>query len=171
MEEGQKHNSKRTFTEKFRKTVVAEILSGETQETVGQRYNISRTTITEWLKKYGGKKYYDIQRNVYSSEFKDRICMQIDRGILDVSQARIKYQISSNNVIRLWLSNYRKTYGSFIEETTAAMGANQETPPSLDDIKQRLQEAELKIKALETMIIVAEQTYKIQIRKKFCAKQ
>jgi TolA-binding protein len=44
-------------------------------------------------------------------------------------------------------------------------------PQDLKTLQQQLQEAQLKIAALETMIEIAEKQYKIEIRKKPGAKQ
>lgn len=98
----------------------------------------------------------------------------IEQG-LTIREARIAYRITNEKSIREWLRQYKSEKVEICEGNAALMAKkkNAALPDSdleKEALKKALQEAELKIKALNTLIDAAEDQLKVAIRKKSGAK-
>ena len=92
---------------------------------------------------------------------------------MTIKDAKIAYHIKSEKSIRDWLRQYKREKVEICIENPVPMA---KIKPSAQDLEKEalhraLQEAELKIKALNTLIDVAEDQLKIDIRKKSGARQ
>lgn len=109
----------------------------------------------------------------YSDSFRRKVCEEIMGGQLHQAGARRKYSINKG-VISNWLRWYQKNYDIVVKPSVMTEQETQE----LDNIKRQAKElevalaaAEFKIAGLETLIDVAEEQLKIDIRKKPGTKQ
>jgi transposase len=92
-----------------------------------------------------------------------------------VLEAMIAYRVSSST-INQWIRAYKREKGELasIMGTKKSSKDNQRedaTDIEKEDLKKTLQQAQLQIQALNTLIDVAEDKFKIAIRKKAGAKQ
>lgn len=108
----------------------------------------------------------------YSSKARRKIVEGIRSGMLTIRQSTKQYQVSVS-ILQDWNRWYYKTRLSkyFVPKSSLLM---EPSPTSVDQLKQQLAAAQaqlaqekLKTTALETMISVAENKFKIEIRKKY----
>jgi hypothetical protein len=94
---------------------------------------------------------------------------------MTIHEAKLAFQLPSTAVVNRYLLQAEKEKVELrrISQLMAKNEARSEAIPSDDTeaLKKALEEAELKIKALNTLIDVAEEQFKISIRKKPGAKQ
>lgn len=97
------------------------------------------------------------------------IVRAILEGRLTRQEASVKCSVTVN-AINCWVKNYQQEEAdlSVLKQDNMPTLA---PPPADTGLLQELEAAKLKIKALETMIEVAEEQFNIPIRKKFGAKQ
>ena len=93
---------------------------------------------------------------------------------MSISEAVILYNISSRSTIRNWIKafsdeNIEISISNPIEMPKKSMSQTEST--EVKALKKALDEAKLKIRALDTMIDIAEEQLKIDIRKKSGARQ
>ncbi|TYA57226.1 hypothetical protein [Formosa maritima] len=88
---------------------------------------------------------------------------------MTVKEAQTAYNIKTKKTIRDWILRFKEEKVDFYAKIQPQM-AKQKSPDK-QALEKALQEAELKIKALNTLIDVAEEQLKIDIRKKSGAKQ
>jgi hypothetical protein len=92
---------------------------------------------------------------------------------MSLREAQAAYNIRNQKTIRDWLEKYKSEKVEFCTTTKPYMGKAKKTATKVsnEDLQKALREAELKLKALNTLIDVAEEQLKIDIRKKSGAKQ
>ena len=108
----------------------------------------------------------------YSESFKRQVVREVEMG-LTYQEAAIKYELSGRSLITRWRKEYFSELASLIPPAMS-----QEEELELSELKKRneelllrLKEASLKIVGLETLIDIAEEELKIEIRKKSGSKQ
>ena len=154
--------------------VVEEIEKGLPRKEAIRIYGLGKKTLDDWMKKYGSQAYHEhIKRRSYTNLQKRTIVSAIEQGRLTINEAIIAYNIKTKKTIKDWREQYKSEKVVICVENTSPMPKDK---PSSKDLKNEallkaLQEAELKIKALNTLIDVAEEQLKIDIRKKSGAKQ
>ncbi len=141
-----------------------------------EKHNLSKSAGYRWIKDI--RKYDPAQvhrkNNLYSKEQQLMVVKQIVLGQMDVNEARKKYNIKSSTSILNWLEKYSCQIELHKNESPLAIMKEQDAVNNEERIKQlekTLQEANLKIVGLETMINIAEKELKINIRKKSGTKQ
>ncbi len=112
----------------------------------------------------------------YSETFKWQVVQEVLAGKLTKEEARIAYGIKSNCAILYWMrkysgnEDYRNTHS--LTNNLAQMHNSKEQQKLKDRIKQleeELKRANLRADLWQTMIEVAEQQLKIDIKKKYGA--
>jgi transposase len=110
----------------------------------------------------------------YSESFKRQVIREITSGRLCWEVARRKYGIGGHSTIQRWHSSYGKSArnGRLIRMiSTEQQYRDQEQQDRIRDLEHALADAHLQIRALDTLINLAEETYKIPLRKNSGAKQ
>jgi transposase-like protein len=109
--------------------------------------------------------------NYYSDEFKESVVKEVLDGLICKEEARRRYGIKGKSAVLNWI---RKFEGS----KTRSMNKKNKTGKSLEELeaenarlKQELEIEQLRSRALNVMIDIAEDKFKIPIRKKSGAKQ
>jgi transposase-like protein len=120
------------------------------------KYGMGYGTITVWMGKYGSV----AKRRVFTQQQKRSVVRSVIDGRVTKKEACIANQIEQG-LLNVWIRKYK-------EESGELPTSNLETSASQTD---ELREAQLRIRALETMIDIAEEEFKISIRKKSGAKQ
>lgn len=126
------------------------------------------------MRKYGSMNYQqNIRRKIYTNLQKRTVVTAIEQGRMSIKEAQTAYGVKNEKIIRNWLAQYKteKVELCIITEPVMAKKTKPFSTAQAEALKKALEEAELKIKALNTLIDVAEEQLKIDIRKKSGAKQ
>lgn len=154
--------------------VVREIEAGLPRKEANRIYGLGKSTLSNWMRDYGSPGYHqDIKRQRYPNLQKRTIVTAIEQGRMTIQEAQTAYNIKTARLIRSWLGQYKSEKVELCTVTEPAM-AKKSQPISFAEteaLKKALEEAEMKIKALNTLIDVAEEQLKIDIRKESGARQ
>lgn len=160
------------YDKRFILKIVQEVESGLPRNEIVRLHNLSNSTLKEWMRDYGSAHYHtNLKRKSYSRAQKRSIVAAIEQGRISIKQAQVAYQIKSPKSIRDWVKQEKLDLYTVMDP---AMTKKKNLPKStneVEELKKALQEAELRIKALNTLIDVAEEQLKTDIRKKPGAKQ
>jgi hypothetical protein len=164
------------FQTNLRDKIVKSIEAGVPRSVLVYQYGVSRSTLCDWMRNHGSKEYQAKQQGNNLTEVERRsIVRQVEQGVLTPHSARKAYGLSGNTLHK-WLK-------ASVKENVELAGYDpfemKEKPVESSDFpdaekeafKKALEEAQLKISALNTLIDVAEDQFKIKIRKKAGARQ
>ena len=164
------------FNIKVRDEIIKAVEQGVPRNVIVYQYGVSRGTLCDWMRDHGSAAYQGKKRGRHFTEVQKRsVARQVEQGVLTAHAARQTYGISGNTLNR-WLRESLKENIELAVYDPIAMEKNpEEQPDALDPekqaLKKALEEAQLKIRALNTLIDVAEDQFKIAIRKKPGARQ
>ena len=108
-----------------------------------------------------------LKEYIWSEELKNQ-------GRMSIREAQLAYKIRTRETVKNWLRHYKSEKAEICLENDQLMPRKKKSAakdPTTAALQKALQEADLKIKALNTLIDVAEEQLKIDIRKKSGAKQ
>lgn len=128
----------------------------------------------EAVRVYGSINYHEnIKRKSYTALQKRSVVRAIEQGRLSIKEAKIAHNIKTEKIIRSWIAQFKAEKVEICIEKPSVLAKDKKSKKDLEKeaLQQALKEAELKIKALNTLIDVAEDQLKIDIRKKSGAKQ
>jgi transposase-like protein len=160
---------KKWFSKKSIKQAVAEVESGISRWEVCEKYGMSYGTLGGWIKQYGSKEFLENCRIQITNHQKRLIVHGIQEGRMTIEEAMLAYKIKGRKTIRTWLRQSKKDSNVDIDPKESMMPTSND--PVSQELQRALHQANLKVLALETMIDVAEEQLKINIRKKPGAKQ
>jgi transposase len=145
--------------------IVAEVENGLTRKEACIKYGMSYSTICAWMQRYGILQT-NTQKVQLTNQKRREMVRAITEGRMTVKQAMLACNITCASSIRKWIREMQ-------DETVDLADNNRLSMPPLPgpDHQKELEAARLKIAALETMIDIAEEQFKISIRKKYGAKQ
>lgn len=154
--------------------IVKEVEEGLPGKEATRIYGLSKATLNNWLQDYGSANYQQhLKRKSYTNLQKRTIVTAIEQGRMSINEAKVAYKVKTTRSIREWLHHYKSEKVEICSENQLPMGKKKKAADNTSTaaFQKALQEAELKIKALNTLIDVAEEQLKIDIRKKSGAKQ
>ena len=154
--------------------VVGEIEAGLPRKEANRIYNLGKSTLDLWMRDYGSPDYQqNIKRKHFSNLQKRTVAAAVEQGRMSIKEAQCAYGVKSHKTIREWLLQYKREKVELCIVTEPVM--QKKTKPisaaQAEALKKALEEAEMKIKALNILIDVAEEQLKIDIRKKSGARQ
>jgi len=158
----------RRFSKQFIMGCVTEVESGLSRREVCEKYGMSYGSLGSWLKQYGNKEFLDNGRLKITSHQKRLIVHAIQEGRMTIAEAMLAYKVKARKTIGRWLRE-SKDINVDIDSKRPTMPTSNDR--GSQDLEHALQRANLKILGLETMIDVAEEQLKINIRKKPGAKR
>jgi transposase len=162
-----------TFDKRLVKSIVKAVEEGLPRKQAVALHGMSVGALNEWMKRYGSAAYQAGKRKVYIPSEKRSVLRAVESG-MSIREAQISFGIKGTRTVGNWVREAkRKNADLSLGNSTAAMAKGSKSKQS-DEVKalqQALAEAELKIKALDTMIDIAEEQLKIDIRKKSGARQ
>jgi transposase len=173
----QVRNGQRGFFDKeVIKEIVLTIESGTPRREIIKHYGMSRSTLSDWMREHGSPGYQVSKRGHLSVVDRRSMIRAIQEGRMTIGEAKIAYNISLISTVKKWLRDAEREKSELVglKETFMDEPADKQQEASERSnkvLQQALEEAELKIKALNTLIDVAEERLKISIRKNFGAKQ
>jgi transposase len=121
-------------------------------------------TLQYWVPKYGSEELLSMKKPAFTDSQRNSIVNSILNGRMTVKEASLQNDVKQNT-IKEWIRKKR--------EDNPDIEVNQSGMPTSDEneLQKALRASQLKVLALETLIDVAEQEFKIKIRKKPGAKQ
>jgi transposase-like protein len=129
-----------------------------------QRYKISsRKTLYSWVTTYAKEPAVVQKGKKYSYAHRRQVALNIQAGLLCAEEAARQNSVSSETIAD-WLTLLQQV--NLEEKPTVMSKDNQDKP-----MQAAVEALQLKIAALETMIDLAEEKWKIDIRKKCGTKQ
>jgi transposase-like protein len=154
------------------KEIVQAVEDGTPRSELYQRYGFSDSTLCNWMKKYGSPGYHQRKLKVYKPSEKRSVLRAIASG-MSITEARISFGIVSSTSIRSWMKEDMGENDDLGISNSHPMAKQAKTKDSeeVKALKEALAFEELKNKALNTMIDIAEAQFKIDIRKKSGARQ
>ena len=172
--------SKRHYDKEFIKEIVESIERGKLRSAITRELGIAKSVLSGWMRDYGSAAYHSSKKGHMSQQEKRSIVRAIEEGGMTIYEARLAYRVNSVVTITKWLKEAKRENAELVKSNSSLMTnkeKDQQTDPdgdikkALAEALRKLEEAELKVKALNTLIDVAEEQFKIAIRKKAGAKQ
>ena len=154
--------------------IVEEVENGSPRKEVIRIYGMAASTLDDWMRKFSSPDYREhTKRRSYTNLQKRTIVTAIEQGRLSIKEAKTAYNVRNEKTIRDWLFQYKSEKVEICIDNNTSMSAKNPISRDVEQeaLQKALREAELKIKALNTLIDVAEDQLKIDIRKKSGAKQ
>lgn len=157
----------------FDKRLIAHIVSlveqGVPRSVLVEQYGMTKGTLCHWLRKSGASGV----RKDYSATQKRSVVRAVAGG-MSLQQAAVAFQVSSARLIKRWIQAFKEENVEISVSKPMDMTKKKTVQPESETIKalkKELEFANMKIKALDTMIDIAEEQLKVDIRKKSGAKQ
>jgi len=158
------------YDKRLIKKIVEEVEAGLPRKEAKRVYKLGKSSLDLWMNRYGSEHYHqELKRRSYTKLQKRTIVTAIEQGRMTIKEARAAYNIKTERTIRDWLLRFKEEKVDLCRETRPGMATKKASDKQA--LEKALEEAELKIKALNTLIDVAEEQLKIDIRKKSGAKQ
>ena len=171
-------NKRRHYDKRFILEIVESIENGMVRSAISKEHGIARSVLSCWMRDYGSLRYQASKKGHFSQQEKRSIVRAIQEGLMTIFEARAAYRVNSTVTITKWIKESKRENAELVASNLSVMTnkkQNQQPDPdskkALAEALKKLEEAELKVKALNTLIDVAEEQFKISIRKKAGARQ
>lgn len=125
------------------------------------------------LKEYEKLTVKERQNRYFSEDFKRRKVSEIDRNLVSVLEVCREYQVS-NPAVYKWIYKYstmRKKGVRQVIESNSDSKKLQELRDQISELERIIGEKQVKLDFQDKMIELAEQEYKVDIKKKFSGKR
>ncbi|MGY4386698.1 transposase [Pedobacter sp. UYP24] len=160
----------RLYLESYKKSIVAEIeREGNAIKMVCERHGLDVNTASRWVQSYASSTYFEQKKKRRSVSEKNKIVREIISGRSTIGEVQLKYNLDCRDTITKWVREYKKA-----EQEVSDLASDATIPEKdlqLSEMQKELEMARLKIRALEVMVDIASDQFKVNIRKKFGAKQ
>ena len=171
-------NKRRQYDKRFILEIVESIENGTVRSVITKEHGIAKSVLACWMRDYGSPSYQASKKGHFSQQEKRSIVRAIQEGLMTIFEARAAYRVNSTVTITKWIKESKRENAELVASNLSVMTnkeQNQQPDPdpkkALAEALRKLEEAELKVKALNTLIDVAEEQFKISIRKKAGARQ
>ena len=173
-----RYSAKGCYDQRFINQVVQEVEQGLPRKGACIKYELKADTLKAWMRKYGSAGYKKTHKNHLATTVKRSVVRAVTEGRLTIQEAQVAYGVKDRRTINCWIEQFKRENDE-LSLFTPSMADTQKQKDSLpkdlqadnEALKKALEEAQLKIAALNTLIDVAEAQLKINIRKKPGAKQ
>jgi len=167
-----RQNKNQPFDKRLIKKIVKLVEDGLPRREAIATYGMTKGTLIEWMRVYGSDGYQASKRRMYKQSEKRTVLRAIESG-MTAKEAQIAYRISNTNIVWRWMreAKLENTHLSTSKPAPMPKQSEKKSDDELHALQQALAEAQMKIKALDTMIDIAEEQLKINIRKKSGARQ
>lgn len=109
--------------------------------------------------------------NHYSDDFKSKVVNEVLTGQISKEAARRKYGIGGKHSILRWIRKFEGSRPKSLLMSEKRKKTVEELQVEIELLKRQLEYEKLRSEAFDTMIDIAEEEFKISIRKKPGAKQ
>lgn len=122
-----------------------------------------------------GFKKESVNYNSYEISFRRWLISEIDADRMSIQEARDRFKLSPVEYKKI-LKRWQERYSDQLHVSLQAMSSKERSDNSkldqrIKELEKKLEQAQLKNVALNTMIDIAEKDYKLSIRKKSGPKQ
>lgn len=156
----------RRFTREEILAAVELVEKGILRNEVMLLFGCAPATLNEWMRTYGSEDYHQNKRRAYTKTQKRSVVNAVKNG-MSLGEAQIIYGIKSTKTVRGWIRQYEaEKFDLCVSEEVMSKKKKEEEPDDVAALRRELELAKLKIEALNTLIDVAEDHLKIDIRKK-----
>ncbi|MEJ5964438.1 transposase [Pedobacter immunditicola] len=154
------------------KEIVQAVEDGTPRFELCERYGCSKATLVRWVSKYGSEVCQERKRKVYKRSEKRSVLRAVACG-MSIREARISFGIANNAIIYAWMKEEKKENDDLSLVNSPAMAKDVKNTDSdeVKALKKALAFEQLRNKALNTLIDIAEEQFKVDIRKKDGARQ
>jgi transposase len=167
------------YSKAFITEVVQSINEGMPRREAQQRYGVAVSTLSGWMQKYGTEAWRQQRKLPVPLSIKRKVVQALEQGQMTVREAQEAFNIKNGSTIRQWRKQWKQENAELVAANCSAMkdkitdhkAVTSTTPADVKALQKALEQAEMKIVALNTLIDVAERQLKINIRKKSGAKQ
>jgi transposase-like protein len=166
------------YDQRFIKQVVQEIEEGLPRKAACIEYGLKFKTLNGWMVTFASAAYKDTHKREFCTAIKRSVVRAVTAGTMSIKEALTAYDIKDGATIKRWIAQEKRENAELVAINTPVLNTKKQTDSSSNDLqaahealKKQLEEAQLKIFALNTLIDVAEEQLKINIRKKPGAKQ
>jgi transposase-like protein len=169
------------YDKRFIKKIVEAIEKGLPRSEAIKAHGMSRSALSDWMREYGSQAYHARKQGHLSLAQRRSVVRAIEEGRMTVAEAKLAHNLGWTPTIKKWLRHFQRENEELVATNKTLMAKkaeNQQQQPdpdpgkeALEEALKKLQESELKVKALNTLIDIAEEQFKISIRKKPGAKQ
>lgn len=130
------------------------------------------TMLTDHMEGFQEK---EINYKEYEVSFRRWFISQIDSGQMSIQEARDRFKLNNNHYTTI-IKRWQEKYSDELHVSLQAMNSkdradNKQLEKRIKELEKQLELAQMKNVALNTMIDIAEQDYKLEIRKKSGPKQ
>ena len=172
-----RHSAKGLYDKGFIADVLEQIYSGMPRRQACAQYMIHPATLKYWIKSARLGIVSGLDKPV-SIQFKRSVVRAVESGRLSIKEAQRTYSIGAPVTIKRWIEQFKQendelgaVNGTEMNKKKPSKGSSTSNDEDIKTLQKALEEAQLKIAALNTLIDVAEEQLKINIRKKSGAKQ
>ena len=173
-----RYSARGIYDKRFIADVLEQIHNGMPRQQACDKYKISPRTLKHWIEAERMGISSDHVYKKLSNQVKRSIVRAVESRRLTIKEAQMTYGIRSASTIRKWMTQFQQENADLAIVKDCEMKKKKPTHDNStgnnQDIKalqKALEEAQLKVAALNTLIDVAEEQLKINIRKKPGAKQ
>lgn len=162
------------FNKQVIQQIVRSVERGATRREVIKRYGVAKTTLSGWMQQYGSPAWQASQKPLGQADRRSMV-RAVEEGRMTLNEAKLAFNLKSIQAVRGYLRQAEKEKAE-LRRLSVLMDKNEARQEAISSedaaaLKKALEEAELKIKALNTLIDIAEEEFKIAIRKKPGARQ
>lgn len=149
--------------------IVREVEAGLCRKEACDKYGMAYCTLGEWMTRFGSPDYHATKRSHFSIHQRRSITRALQEGAMTKDEVRLIHKVGKKT-LNTWLREAKQEENELVCFNHNDMAVKQINYSGIE-FQDELAEAKLKIKALEMMIDIAEEQFKISIRKKSGAKQ
>lgn len=162
----------------FRKQVILQVVRsierGATRGEIIKRYGVAKSTLSGWVQQYGSPAWLASQKPLSIPDRRSMV-RAVEEGRMTLKEAKLAFSLKSVQAVKRYMQQAEKEKAE-LRRLSLLMDKNEARQEAISSedaaaLKKALEQAELKIKALNTLIDVAEEEFKIPIRKKPGARQ
>lgn len=169
-----KYSERTSKTQKFDRRLIEHIVrlaeGGTPSRDLTNTYGMTSATLGVWIAKHSSLL---LRRKSYTVSEKRSVVRAVNSG-MSVSKAVITYNISSRSVIQRWVKDFSEENMEISTPNPIEMPKNptlKSENAEIKALKKALEEAHMQTRALNTLIDIAQEQLKIEIRKKPGARQ
>lgn len=174
-----RNKKKGSYSQSFIAEVVQSMNEGMPRREAQSFYQVPKGTLAEWMKQYGSEAWRQRRKLPVAMSVKRKVVRVVEQGQMTVREAQLAYNIGCVQTVRRWRRELKAENAELVDSNPSVMkdksrdnkAVNAGVPADVKALQKALEEAQMKIVALNTLIDVAERQLKINIRKKPGAKQ
>jgi transposase len=135
-------------------------------------HGMSKSSLVRWMSTYSSVSFQSSRRRIYKPTERRSVLRAIESG-MSIKDACISFGMKSEHTIKVWISQVDQENADLVANKSSIMAKPDKTivNDELKAVEKALEEAQLKIKALDTLIDIAEERFNVDIRKKPGARQ